>query len=49
MQRFLYLGKGDKPLKPYDYSASRYQEPPQELEQLPIDTPVPFDEKERGN
>lgn len=49
LQRFLYLGKGDKPLKPYDYSASRYQEPPQELEQLPIDTPVPFDEKERGN
>ena len=50
LQRFLYVGKGDKPLKPYDYSSCRYQAAPQELPNLSMDTYVPFeDNKGREN
>lgn len=52
LQRFLYVGKGDKPLKPFDYSTCSFRQPPEpenfeQLEMLPDDTPVPF-ENERG-
>ena len=50
LQQFLYVGKGDKPLKPYDYSACRYQAATQQLPQLSMDTYVPFeDDKGREN
>ncbi|MGM9669736.1 MAG: replicative DNA helicase [Faecousia sp.] len=45
LQRFLYVGKGDKPLKAFDYSAVTYRPDVQDLSQmtvLPDDTPVPF-------
>ena len=51
LQRFLYVGKGDKPLKPFDYSTCTFQQQPPEtgnfeqMEMLPEDTPVPFEEK----
>lgn len=44
-QRFLYVGKGDKALKPFDYLAKTYQPQSDELEQLSMDEPVPFDER----
>lgn len=50
LQQFLYVGKGDKTLKPYDYSSCRYQAAPQQLPQLSMDTYVPFeDDKGREN
>ena len=46
IQHFSYMGKGDSPLKGYDYRTQPgYQSPGEELEQLPIDTPVPFAER----
>lgn len=47
LQRFLYVGKGDKPLKPFDYSTFTFHQPPEpdpyeQMEMLPDDTPVPF-------
>lgn len=44
VQRFSYLGKGEKPLQGVDYEEIRYRVPPQELEQLGMDTEVPFEE-----
>ncbi len=50
LQQFLYVGKGDKTLKPYDYSSCRYQAAPDQLPQLSMDTYVPFeDNKGREN
>ena len=50
LQQFLYVGKGDKTLNPYDYSSCRYQAGPQQLPQLSMDTYVPFeDDKGREN
>lgn len=50
LQQFLYVGKGDKTLNPYDYSSCRYQAAPQQLPQLSMDTYVPFeDDKGREN
>lgn len=50
LQQFLYVGKGDKTLKPYDYSSCRYQAAPEQLPQLSMDTYVPFeDDKGREN
>ena len=44
IQHFSYLGQGDKPLKGYDYREKPgYRAPSQPLEQLPIETPVPFE------
>ena len=44
IQHFSYLGQGDKPLKGYDYREKPgYRAPAQQLEQLPIETPVPFE------
>ena len=44
IQHFSYLGQGDKPLKGYDYlKASRPEAPDDQLDQLPIDTEVPFE------
>ena len=43
-QRFLYLGKGEKALKPFDYLAKTYRTESGELEQLSMDEPVPFEE-----
>jgi replicative DNA helicase len=44
IQHFSYLGQGDKPLKGYDYREKPgYRTPVQQLEQLPIETPVPFE------
>ena len=47
-QQFLYIGKGDKPMKPFDYGSFTFHQPPdpdhfQQMEMLPDDTPVPFD------
>lgn len=47
LQRFLYVGKGDKPLKPFDYSTFTFHQPPEpgpydQMELLPDNTPVPF-------
>ena len=43
-QHFSYLGKGEQPLKGVDYGTLRAEHPKQEeFEQLPMDTPVPFD------
>lgn len=51
LQRFLYVGKGDEPLKPFDYGSFTFREPqqPDSFEQmalLPDSTPVPFETKE---
>lgn len=44
IQHFSYLGPGEKPLLGHDYrSRPGYRSPGEELEQLPIDTPVPFE------
>lgn len=44
-QHFSYLGRGDKPVGGVDYSSIRaVARPDEELEQLPMDTPVPFTE-----
>lgn len=44
IQHFSYLGPGEKPLLGYDYrSRPGYNTPGEELEQLPIDEPVPFE------
>lgn len=44
IQHFSYLGKGSEPLKGFDYrEAPAYHAPAKELEQLPMDTEVPFD------
>lgn len=44
IQHFSYLGQGDKPLKGYDYRENPgYRAPAVELDQLPIDEPVPFE------
>lgn len=44
IQHFSYLGPGDKPLKGHDYRiAPGYHAASQELEQLPMETEVPFE------
>lgn len=44
IQHFSYLGQGDRPLKGYDYREKPgYHAPNQELEQLSMETPVPFE------
>lgn len=44
IQHFSYMGKGDQPLKGYDYCKQPgYHATGEDLEQLPMDTPVPFD------
>lgn len=44
IQHFSYLGQGEKPLKGYDYRQKPgYRAPGEELDQLPINTPVPFE------
>ena len=50
IQHFSYLGQGDKPLKGHDYrERPGYKATEEELEQLPMETAVPFEEKERRN
>lgn len=45
VQHFSYLGQGDKPLKGYDYREKPgYRAPVQELDQLSMDVPVPFED-----
>lgn len=49
LQRFLYVGKGDKPLGSFDYGAFTFRRPPEpdnfaQMELLPNDTEVPFEE-----
>ena len=45
MQHFAYLGQGDRPLKGYDYRENPgYRAPVQELDQLSMDVPVPFED-----
>ena len=45
IQHFSYLGQGDKPLKGYDYREKPgYRTQVQELDQLGMDVPVPFEE-----
>ena len=44
IQHFSYLGPGEKPILGHDYrKRPGYNHPSEELEQLPIDTPVPFE------
>lgn len=43
IQHFRYIGRGDAPIKGVEYTSLRYQAPAQELEQLPMETEVPFD------
>lgn len=43
-QRFLYVGKGEKPLNPFDYLSYTYRPESQDMPQLSMDEPVPFDE-----
>ena len=44
IQHFAYLGQGDRPLKGYDYRENPgYRAPVEDLDQLPIDEPVPFE------
>lgn len=43
-QHFSYIGRGDAPLKGVDYYKARYNSAAQELEQLGMDTAVPFEE-----
>lgn len=44
IQHFSYMGKGDQPLKGYDYCKQPgYHATGEDLEQLPMDTPVPFE------
>lgn len=44
IQHFSYLGQGERPLKGYDYRENPgYRAPAAELDQLPIEVPVPFE------
>ena len=44
IQHFSYLGKGDTPLVGYDYRKEKaYRNPGEELDQLPMETDVPFE------
>ena len=44
IQHFAYLGQGDRPLRGYDYRKNpAYRAEDEPLEQLPMDTPVPFE------
>lgn len=44
IQHFSYLGPGEKPLIGYDYRRSpKYRPQEEQLEQLPMETPVPFE------
>ena len=44
IQHFSYLGQGDKPLKGHDYRENPgYRAPVDELDQLSMETPVPFE------
>ena len=44
IQHFSYMGKGDQPIKGYDYCKQPgYHAMGEDLEQLPMDTPVPFE------
>ena len=44
IQHFSYLGQGDRPLKGHDYRENPgYRSPAQELDQLSMETPVPFE------
>lgn len=45
IQHFSYMGKGDQPIKGYDYCKQPgYHATGEDLEQLPMDTPVPFEQ-----
>lgn len=48
VQHFSYLGKGDTPLAGVDYGAVRPKAPGEELDQLSIDTAVPFEEGQKN-
>lgn len=44
IQHFSYMGKGDQPIKGYDYCKQPgYHATGEDLEQLPMDIPVPFE------
>jgi replicative DNA helicase len=44
IQHFSYLGPGEKPLQGHDYrSRPGYKQPSEDLEQLPMETAVPFE------
>lgn len=44
IQHFSYLGPGEKPLQGHDYrSRPGYKQPSEDLEQLPFETAVPFE------
>lgn len=50
IQHFSYLGQGDRPLKGYDYRKQPgYHAPGEELDQLSMDTPVPFESNSEQN
>lgn len=48
IQHFSYMGKGNSPLKGIDYNAITVRGPGEELEQLPIETDVPFMDTDHG-
>ena len=44
IQHFSYMGRGDQPIKGYDYRKQPYcHAPGEELDQIPIETPVPYE------
>lgn len=48
IQHFSYMGKGDQPIKGYDYRKQPYSHAPgEELDQLPMETPVPFEDERK--
>lgn len=48
IQHFSYMGRGDQPIKGYDYRKQPYcHAPGEELDQLPIETPVPFEDERK--
>lgn len=49
IQHFSYFGKGDQPIKGYDYlKTATVKAPGEELDQLSMDTEVPFEKKLEG-
>lgn len=44
LQRFLYIGKGEKPLKPFDYADYTYRTSAESLPQLSMDAYVPYEQ-----
>ena len=48
IQHFSYMGRGDQPIKGYDYRKQPYcHAPGEKLDQLPIETPVPFEDERK--